>query len=71
MTAVVAAIFGVLLSLVGQLGDLVESSFKRDACVKDSGKILPRFGGILDLVDSPVLAMPAGWFYLTTVWGIG
>ncbi|MCH7994536.1 MAG: phosphatidate cytidylyltransferase [Planctomycetes bacterium] len=70
-TVVMAAIFGFLLSLVGQLGDLVESSFKRDACVKDSGKILARFGGILDLVDSPVLAMPAGWFYLTTVWGIG
>ncbi len=70
-TVVMAASFGVMLSVVGQLGDLIESCFKRDACVKDSGKILPRFGGILDLVDSPVLAMPAGWFYLTTVWGIG
>lgn len=70
-TFIVAAIFGLVLSSVGQLGDLIESGFKRDACVKDSGKILPRFGGILDLVDSPVLAMPAGWFYLTTVWGIG
>lgn len=70
-TVVMAAIFGLVLSSVGQLGDLIESCFKRDACVKDSGKILPRFGGILDLVDSPVLAMPAGWFYLTSVWGIG
>ena len=70
-TVSMAAIFGFLLSLVGQLGDLIESSFKRDACVKDSGKIIPRFGGILDLVDSPVLAMPTGWFFLTTVWGIG
>lgn len=70
-TVIISAIFGFLLSLVGQLGDLIESSFKRDACVKDSGKIIPRFGGILDLVDSPVLAMPTGWFYLTTVWGIG
>ena len=70
-TIIVAVIFGLLLSLVGQLGDLIESSFKRDACVKDSGKIIPRFGGILDLVDSPVLAMPTGWFFLTTVWGIG
>ena len=71
MTVIISVIFGFLLSLVGQLGDLIESSFKRDACVKDSGKIIPRFGGILDLVDSPVLAMPTGWFYLTTVWGIG
>ncbi len=66
-----AAIFGFLMSLAGQFGDLVESSFKRDASVKDSGKIMPRYGGILDLVDSPVYAMPVGWFFLTAIWGIG
>lgn len=68
---ILAALFGLSLSLSGQFGDFVESSFKRDASVKDSGKIIPRYGGILDLVDSPVYAMPVGWFYLTVVWGIG
>ena len=63
-----AAILGSLLSIVGLLGDLVESSFKRDACVKDSGKVVPRFGGILDLVDSPLFAVPVGWFLLTALW---
>ncbi|MBI4716301.1 MAG: phosphatidate cytidylyltransferase [Planctomycetes bacterium] len=56
--------FGALLSLAGQMGDLVESCFKRDASVKDSGHVIPWFGGILDLIDSLVLAMPLGWFLL-------
>ncbi len=65
-----AAIFGLAMSATGQMGDLLESCFKRDADAKDSGKVIPRFGGILDLIDSPVLAMPVGWFLLTQVWGI-
>ena len=65
-----AAILGGCLSIAGLLGDLVESSFKRDACVKDSGKVIPRFGGILDLVDSPLFAVPVGWFLLTSVWNM-
>jgi phosphatidate cytidylyltransferase len=60
-----AAVFGLALSAAGQLGDLVESCFKRDAGLKDSGKVIPCFGGILDLIDSPVLAMPVAWFLLT------
>jgi len=63
-----ACSFGVAMSVAGQLGDLVESCFKRDAGSKDSGKIIPRFGGILDLIDSPVLALPVAWFLLTVVW---
>lgn len=66
-----ALLFGLVLSFAGQLGDLVESSFKRDASIKDSGKIIPRYGGILDLADSPVFAMPVGWFFLTAVWHVG
>jgi len=63
---VLAAIFfGVCVSAGGQVGDLLESCFKRAAQVKDSGKIIPQFGGILDLIDSPVLAVPVGWFLLT------
>ena len=60
-----AAGIGVLLSAAGQVGDLVESCFKRDAGVKDSGRLIPRFGGILDLIDSPLLAVPVAWFLLT------
>jgi phosphatidate cytidylyltransferase len=65
-----AAIFGFCMSAMGQFGDLLESGFKRDGGIKDSGHIIPRFGGILDLIDSPVLAMPVGWFLLTEWWGV-
>jgi len=58
---------GVLLSVSGQIGDFVESGFKRDARAKDSGNVLPQYGGILDLIDSPVLALPVAWFLLTAV----
>jgi len=65
-----ATVFGLALSAAGQVGDLVESCFKRDAGIKDSGKVIPCFGGILDLIDSPVLAMPVAWFLLTGVWNV-
>ncbi len=65
-----AVFFGLAMSSAGQLGDLVESCFKRDAGVKDSGMKIPGFGGILDLIDSPVLAMPVAWFLLTAVWNV-
>lgn len=48
-----------LLSILGQFGDLVESALKRFYGVKDSGKILPGHGGILDRFDSMLLVMPA------------
>lgn len=65
-----AAIFGVCVAAAGQFGDLFESCFKREAGVKDSGHLIPQFGGILDLIDSPMLAVPVAWFLLTAVWGI-
>jgi phosphatidate cytidylyltransferase len=51
-------IFGFILGGIGQLGDLLESLMKRDADVKDSGRLIPGFGGILDVIDSPLLAAP-------------
>jgi len=66
-----AAVFGIFLSAAGQFGDLFESCLKRDAGAKDSGALIPQYGGILDLIDSPVLAMPIAWFFLTAVWSTG
>jgi len=68
--AVRAVVFGLLLSAFGQIGDLFESCLKRDAGAKDSGSVIPRYGGILDLVDSPVMSVPVGWFLLTGVWHV-
>lgn len=65
-----AFFFGVVLAVSGQCGDLIESCFKRDVGSKDSGRIIPRFGGILDLIDSPLLAVPVAWLLLAVVWEI-
>ena len=60
------AILGILIGVLGQLGDLAESLLKRDAGVKDSGHI-PGLGGVLDVVDSLLLTIPATYYYLTAV----
>jgi phosphatidate cytidylyltransferase len=57
------ALIGLVLSTVSQVGDLVESSLKRDAAIKDSGSILPGHGGILDRCDGFLFAIP-GLYYL-------
>lgn len=53
--------FGVVIGGIGQIGDLLESLMKRDAEVKDSGRLIPGFGGILDIIDSPLLAAPVAY----------
>ena len=58
---------GVVVVVFGTWGDLVESLFKRTIGVKDSGKILPGHGGMLDRFDSSLLAIPAVVVYLYTL----
>lgn len=61
---VIGAAAGVAFGLLGQVGDLLASLLKRDAGMKDSGHSLPGFGGILDVLDSPLLVMPAAYWIL-------
>ncbi|MBC8481956.1 MAG: phosphatidate cytidylyltransferase [Planctomycetes bacterium] len=62
-----AVAFGVCFAFLGQLGDLAESMIKRDAESKDSSTSIPGFGGILDVIDSPLAAaVCAYWFFMLT-----
>jgi phosphatidate cytidylyltransferase len=59
-----AAIFGLCCGLAGLCGDLVESMIKRDAEQKDAADNVPGFGGVLDIIDSPLLAAPFAYLFL-------
>lgn len=67
MTLTHAIILGVLLSATAVVGDLIESIFKREAKVKDSGRFFPGIGGILDLMDSLLFNAPLMYLYLRHV----
>lgn len=54
-------LWAVVLAPLGVVGDLVESCMKRDASVKDSGTVLPGFGGVLDVLDAILIAAPAAY----------
>ncbi|QDV20073.1 Phosphatidate cytidylyltransferase [Gimesia panareensis] len=54
-------LFGAIIGVVGLVGDLCESLIKRDVGKKDSAELLPGFGGLLDLLDSPLYAGPVAF----------
>jgi len=60
-------VIGICLGVLGQLGDLSESLIKRDCAVKDSGRILPGMGGILDEIDSLLFTAPIFYFYMSNI----
>ncbi|HUS47352.1 MAG TPA: phosphatidate cytidylyltransferase [Phycisphaerae bacterium] len=64
-----AAVFGAVIGLAGQFADLCESLLKRSAGVKDSAAAVPGFGGVLDIIDSPLLASPVAYLLLAACCG--
>ena len=57
---------GMIIGILGQVGDLAESLLKRDASVKDSNKI-PGIGGVLDLLDSVIFTSPVVYFFIRSI----
>jgi phosphatidate cytidylyltransferase len=62
---------GLMISILGQLGDLLISSIKRDLDIKDMGQTFPGHGGLLDRFDSLILVAPAVFHYIGYFLGIG
>jgi phosphatidate cytidylyltransferase len=65
------ALFGLLVSVIAQVGDLAESLFKRDAGVKDSGAVFAAHGGAFDRFDSLLFTLPLGYVFFRFVVGGG
>lgn len=64
------ALLGLCLGLFSVAGDLCASLLKRDAQVKDSGQALPGLGGVLDVLDSPLIAAPFAWLFWTRMFAM-
>lgn len=64
-------VYGLVVGLLSVAGDLCASLLKRDASLKDSGRLIPGMGGVIDVLDSILLAAPAAWFFWARVIGVG
>jgi phosphatidate cytidylyltransferase len=66
-----AVVVGLLLGVVGQVGDLLESALKRSVGTKDTGQLIPGHGGMLDRVDSLLINTPVIFYYATYARSLG
>ncbi|MDD4601735.1 hypothetical protein SDC9_06235 [bioreactor metagenome] len=62
-----SVVLGIIIGIASPVGDLAESALKRFTCVKDSGKILPGHGGVLDRFDSVMFSVPVVYYYASYI----
>ncbi len=67
MTAPVACLYGAVVAAAAMLGDLTASLLKRQARVKDSGRLLPGLGGVLDIIDDVLFVAPVSYVFFLCV----
>ncbi len=71
MSPAAALLFGLVLAGAATMGDLAESLLKREADLKDSGQMVPGFGGMLDMLDDVLFAAPVGFLFLSVYTSLG